>query len=628
MLRRLRASARPPTSFSDGACGRRVLILSASMGAGHDGAARELAHRLEQAGHDAEVRDFLDAGPLRMGAALRSGYQFELRHVPSAYDATYRFWYRAPWLAPVLARFVSLVTRRRVLRWVRTGSADVVVSTYPLATLCLGRLRATRRLAIPAVNFITDFGVHPLWVHRGMDLNLAVQSGPAELARRRTGKPGMACGPLVADRFDPDLAATPEQRRQARSRLGLTDEDLAVLIVAGSWGVGGLRETFDSVARTPGAVPVMICGRDDALVRQVSAVADDSGSRAVILGWTDQMPALMAASDALVENAGGLTAFEAMRIGLPVISYRPIAGHGVENTAAMAAAGVSRLASDPAALARTLRDVGDPGPARDKQIRLGRSMFVSDAARCVLDAIPAALPATHETRQMRVRLTRVATSLVVAAGLTWGGLTTGVGVAAAIGTGVAGAQTAAGPVVYVGVRLNHAQLADPAVNRDVQTLGATAVLDDHVASTDPTDSRRLADGGVDIANGGRGLRTDQRGHPIQPALWNRAKGDVGAGLVLSSIVGRPVTLLVPGRRVNAFDMVDTGRAHDRLVVPNIVVDVNDSDTFTDTTKVRAHSIVLVDGLRGTPAEMTVAITRLSDLLRSDGLSVSPLAQLR
>src|SRR6202034_2622569 len=117
---------------------------------------------------------FLDSGPLHIGAALRSGYEFELKHLPSAYEATYRMWYRVPWLCPVVAWLVTVLTRRRVVRWVRESGADVVVSTYPLATLCLGRLRVTRRLAIPAVNFITDFGVHPPLGPLGIDMNLAV----------------------------------------------------------------------------------------------------------------------------------------------------------------------------------------------------------------------------------------------------------------------------------------------------------------------------------------------------------------------------------------------------------------------------------------------------------------------
>ena len=502
-----------------------MLILSASMGAGHDGAARELARRLTGAGHHAEVRDFLDAGPLRMGTAMRSGYQFELRHAPSAYNATYRFWYRVPWLAPALAALVGILTRRRVQRWIREASADVVVSTYPLATLCLGRLRATRRLSIPAVNFITDFGVHPLWVHRGMDLNLAVQSGPAEVAQRRTGSRRWPAVLSSRTASIPMLAGTPAHRREARERLGLADDDMAVLIVAGSWGVGELRETFESVSRTPGAVPVIVCGRDDGLVRQVTGVAGATGTRAVILGWTDEMPALMAASDAMVENAGGLTAFEAMRIGLPVITFRPIAGHGVENTEAMAAAGISRMASDPAALDSSLRAVGRPGPARDQLIHAARAMFVSDAAQGVLDAIPTtAAPATRRSRQVRVIVTRTATGLVAAAGLTWGGLTTGVGVAAANGTGVAHPQADAGRVVYLGVRLNQAELADPAVTLAVQAAGATAVLDAQVASSDPTDSRRMADAGTDIANGGQGHRTDSERPPHPPRRVEPGQG--------------------------------------------------------------------------------------------------------
>ena len=43
------------------------------------------------------------------------------------------------------------------------------------------------------------------------------------------------------------------------------------------------------------------------------------------------MPALMAAADALVENAGGLTCMEAFAVGLPVITFQPIAGHGKDN---------------------------------------------------------------------------------------------------------------------------------------------------------------------------------------------------------------------------------------------------------------------------------------------------------
>ncbi|MBO0731629.1 MAG: glycosyltransferase, partial [Acidimicrobiaceae bacterium] len=376
---------------------RRVLIISASMGAGHDGAARELASRIAEAGHDVEVRDFLDSGPLHMGAALRRGYEFELRHAPAAYDATYRFWHRAPWLCPLVAWLVAALSRRRVLRWVGASrlrrtrlsssqtaarAADVVVSTYPLATLALGRLRRQGRLRVPVVNFITDFGVHPLWVHKGVDVNLAVHRRPAEVASSRSGRPSLACGPVVSSAFH---RPSPEERSLARARFGLLPADRAVLIVAGSWGIGEVEETLRAVAGSGRRyVPVVVCGSDDQLLARMQACTAGLRSRSVVLGWTDQMPAIMAACDALVENAGGLTSLEAFRSGLPVVSYQPIAGHGKENTAAMAAAGVSRFAGDAEDLAIALEAVTSDCPEKWVQVATAAEMFADDGAALVL----------------------------------------------------------------------------------------------------------------------------------------------------------------------------------------------------------------------------------------------------
>ena len=85
------------------------------------------------------------------------------------------------------------------------------------------------------------------------------------------------------------------------------------------------------------------------------------------------MPALMSGCDALVENAGGLTSFEAMRAGLPVVSFQPIAGHGRENTAHMDAAGVSRLATSPEELIKALASltVAGAGAVRPDRRRPG-----------------------------------------------------------------------------------------------------------------------------------------------------------------------------------------------------------------------------------------------------------------
>ncbi|MGH9125421.1 MAG: MGDG synthase family glycosyltransferase [Acidimicrobiales bacterium] len=351
----------------------RVLVVSASMGAGHDGAARELVRRLKAAGHEAEMKDFLTAGPLRIGDLLRSSYEWQMKYMAWSYDLTYRFFFRSPKMCPPLGRVMTRLMSSDLLRWADELDAQVIVSTYPLTSVVLGELRRRGRLQIPTINFITDFGVHPFWIHRNIDLNLTVHSRPAELAQAMSGRPSIATGPMVSSRFD-----QPQDRAATRAALGLSDDERAVLIVSGSWGVGNVTSTFKTIANSHQFTPIAVCGRDDHLRERLSHIP---GGRA--MGWTDDMPALMAASDVLVENAGGLTAMEALSVGLPIISFRPIAGHGKENTAEMQAVGVSRAARTKDQLLRLIELVTTPGPTREAMVEAGKAMFIADPARYV-----------------------------------------------------------------------------------------------------------------------------------------------------------------------------------------------------------------------------------------------------
>src|SRR4051812_2716540 len=62
-----------------------VVVVSASIGAGHDGAAAELARSLRLPGIAVERVDYLDLLPAGWGRAIRQTYARQLAYVPASW---------------------------------------------------------------------------------------------------------------------------------------------------------------------------------------------------------------------------------------------------------------------------------------------------------------------------------------------------------------------------------------------------------------------------------------------------------------------------------------------------------------------------------------------------------------
>ncbi|MFB7497151.1 glycosyltransferase [Streptomyces sp. NPDC056161] len=309
---------------------RRIVVISAGVGAGHDGAAAGLADRLTAHGFLVDRHDFLDLLPARTGRLLRGTYRRLLTWAPTGYQRLYAATEHAA--RPGLVwRALLRSAERRTLRTL-TPDTWAVVSTYPGASQVLGALRRRGLLTVPACTYLTDFSVHALWVAPGVDAHLAVHAIPALQAHARGAAGVTVAGPVT----DPRFAPADGQRPAARARHGLPEHASLALLVAGSWGVGAVRRAAAEIRDAQVAVPVVVCGRNQALAEQLRRDGIEYA-----FGWVDDMPGLMHACDVLVQNAGGLTSLEAFAAGLPVASYRCIPGHGRTNAEALEEAGLA-----------------------------------------------------------------------------------------------------------------------------------------------------------------------------------------------------------------------------------------------------------------------------------------------
>jgi hypothetical protein len=241
-----------------------------------------------------------------------------------------------------------------------------------------GQLRAWGALEVPSAVVVTDFAVHRQWLNPGNDLHLCLAGPVAGQVARSVGRPAVACGPLIAERFTAPPA--PGRVTWWRRCLASRHNRPVVLLSTGAWGAAtGVARTVRLLAGA-GCRPVVLCGNNERLRRDLSELPG-----AAVLGWVDDMPELMGAADVLVDNAAGQTALQALAVGLPVVGYRPIPGHGAEGVRRMADLGLTDYARGPGPLLRSVAALSAPGPYRRQRVAAGRGLFEAgtDGVACL-----------------------------------------------------------------------------------------------------------------------------------------------------------------------------------------------------------------------------------------------------
>ncbi|MDA8392432.1 MAG: glycosyltransferase [Actinomycetota bacterium] len=577
----------------------KVMVVTARMGAGHDGAAAELCRRLEARGIRTQTVDFLDAAPWA-GRLFQVVYELWLRWLPWAYEATYRIWFFVPLLCSPMVSLLSRIFGPRLRRWAADSGATVVVSTYPLASVVLGNMRRKRRrpFRLPVITFLTDFATHPLWAHRGVDLHLCVHRTTAEAVTESTGSPAIATGPLVSEAFRTSLPSKAEARR----RLGIPLDARVVLVVAGSWGVGKLESTVRTLSGTGRYFTVAACGKNERLRQRL----ERSGS-CMAMGWTHEMPALMAASDVLVQNAGGLTSMEAFAAGLPVVTFEPIPGHGRQNAVQMERAGVAPFVHTPSQLEAVLDQAMQ---TTELAAARGRSIFVGDAADNVEEVAAMGDPIQAPRRN---GFTRRLVGAGAAATVVWVGLNVTAGAATAFGLGTA--QPSGRPsAVYVGVRIGAASLGSAALAKFLARHQVAAVVEGHVAASDPSKVRHLSERGADVVNGGWGKAG---------RLHLLGQSSVAQSTVaLQRALGRRVSLMAPDQSLSGVDLAIAGLEHVKVLDP--VVELGASGTLP---VVEPGSVYIVDAEGLGPSATQSRVRSVLGRIRSEGLRTGSMQSL-
>ena len=331
----------------------RILVVSASIGEGHDLPARFLLGDVLARRPDAvaSIEDGLRAAGALVERIILGGSAFYSPLGNVLYDAEYAL---ITHVAPVrrgFSRLCEALAARGLLRLVDAHRPDVVVSTYPGTTEVYGRLRLQGRLDVPLVSAITDLAGLRYWSHPGVDLHLITHPESEEEVRAIAGPRTR----IVAARGmnDPRFASPPSPA-QGRRTLGLPADGKLVVVSGGGWGVGDVEGAIATALALDDTHVAVMCGRNEDLRRRL-AVRFGRVPRVTLLGFTTEVPSLFAGADALIHSTAGLTVLEAWAVGCPTISYGWGRGHIRANNRAYARFGIADVAHDRDALAGALR---------------------------------------------------------------------------------------------------------------------------------------------------------------------------------------------------------------------------------------------------------------------------------
>lgn len=362
---------------------KRILILTAGYGEGHNSAARALKTAFdEQPGVEAELVDLFALRAPRLNNLSRRGYLKLINTAPRVWSSVYQWLDRSP-RAP--AMFRTLASHQRLLaRLIAEKQPAALVSTYPVYAWLLNRLRAEGQEFCPHYTVITDaITINSLW-YRTPSAGWFVTDGDSASFLRERGIPaerihvsGFPVALPFADRhalWQPP-ALTPHAPRR-------------ILFMINSARGPALRIARELLQHRNWRI-TFTAGRDEAFRRELENLVQGAPAHAEVFGWTDRVPELLMTHHVVISKAGGATTQESINALCPMLISQIVPGQEEGNAELLRRHDAGALATTPAGIVSTLQRAFAGDAAlwhhwRDNLRKLARPNAARDIAGHVL----------------------------------------------------------------------------------------------------------------------------------------------------------------------------------------------------------------------------------------------------
>jgi UDP-N-acetylglucosamine:LPS N-acetylglucosamine transferase len=302
----------------------KILIMSSDTGGGHRSAALAIANGFQKFWKG-------DSSAVRIIKAVEESHHIteKLVYVYNWVLQNKQHWMKyLYWAMNKVRPETREFFHKRCIGYIRSQfdkwCPHIVVSVHPLTQHIVARILKELHLAeqIPLVTVVTDpcYGFWKGWACDDVSLYLVANDD----ARRQLIDYGIASEKIKVSGIpvDPKFREVEEADAQlARRAFGLDPDKFTVFVNAGWVGGGNIPQIFRELVRGELDVQaIFLAGKNEKLRAEAEQIAKHAKFPVKVIGYSDEIEKLMQSANVMVSKLGGLTTFEAMACGLPIIA--------------------------------------------------------------------------------------------------------------------------------------------------------------------------------------------------------------------------------------------------------------------------------------------------------------------
>jgi UDP-N-acetylglucosamine:LPS N-acetylglucosamine transferase/predicted metal-dependent phosphoesterase TrpH len=297
---------------------KKILILTAGFGDGHNAAARSLRDAIEFLDENsrAEVLDLFADSYGAFNTLARKTYLGMVQYAPSLWGGIYSM-LENPFVEKQLGSFTRLQTMLEKI--LNETQPDCVVSTYPVYGYVIKKVFQHHERPFKFITVVTDsITINSAWFRAPSDYFCVANEASAEVllkggvTEKQIKALGFPVNPIFAD--NPDTLPQPAGNEPHR---------VLYIINTGRKKAG---KAVDRLLELENVHLTITAGRDPELRAKLIERTRDFGDRVKVLGWTNQMPELLMSHHLVISKAGGATVQEAIAARCPMIVNQVIPG--------------------------------------------------------------------------------------------------------------------------------------------------------------------------------------------------------------------------------------------------------------------------------------------------------------